>query len=57
MKLVKLYFGEQRDWGRGVCKITLIGGISEKVLHSPDFKMVLTFLVMKLFQKGTMFNY
>ena len=57
MKLVKLCFGEQRDWGRGVCKITLIGGISEKVLHSPDFKMVLIFLVMKLFQKGTMFNY
>ena len=37
-----------------MCKITLIGGISEKVLHSPDFKMVLIFLVMKLFQKGTM---
>ena len=24
VKLVKLYFGEQRDWGRGVSKITLI---------------------------------
>ena len=24
VNLVKLYFGEQRDWGRGVCKITLI---------------------------------
>ena len=28
----------------------------EKVLHSPDFKMVLIFLVMKVFQKGTMFK-
>ena len=33
------------------------GGINEKVLYSPDFKMVLIFLVMKLFQKGTMFNW
>ena len=28
----------------------------EKVLYSPDFKMVLIFLVMKVFQKGTMFK-
>ena len=28
----------------------------EKVLYSLDLKMVLSFLVTKLFQKGTMFN-
>ena len=28
----------------------------KKVLYSPDFKMVLIFLVMKVFQKGTMFK-
>ena len=33
------------------------GGINKKVLYSPDFKMVLIFLVTKLFQKGTMFNW
>ena len=33
------------------------GGIHEKALYSPNFKMVLIFLVTKLFQKGTMFNW
>ena len=28
----------------------------EKVLYSPDLKMVLIFLVTKVFQKGTMFK-
>ena len=28
----------------------------EKVLYSPDVKMVLIFLVTKVFQKGTMFE-
>ena len=32
-------------------------GEFEKVLYSPDSKMVLIFLVTKLFQKGTMFNF
>ena len=29
----------------------------EKVLYSPDLKMVLIFLVTKVFQKGTMFEW
>ena len=29
----------------------------EKVLYSPDLKMVLIFLVTKVFQKGTMFKW
>ena len=28
----------------------------EKVLYSPDLKMVLIFLVLKVFQKATMFK-
>ena len=56
--------------GEGCVKITLIVSCLEwltslflfimvefeKVLYSPDLKMVLIFLVTKLFQKGTMFN-
>ena len=56
--------------GEGCVKITLIVSCLEwltclflfimvefeKVLYSPDLKMVLIFLVTKVFQKGTMFK-
>ena len=36
--------------------IFIHNGRIEKLLYSPNFKMVLTFLVTKVFQKGTMFK-
>ena len=63
-------WGGQRDWGRGCVKITLLVSCLqwltcsfvfimaefEKVLYSPDLKMVLIFFVTKVSQKGTMFK-
>ena len=70
IKLVILYFGEARGLGEGCVKITPIASCLEwltclflftmvefeKVLYSPDFKMVLIFLVTKVFQKGAKFR-
>ena len=63
-------FWEAEGLGEGYVKITLIVSCLEwltclflfimvefeKVLYSPDLKMVLIFLVTKVFQKGTMFK-
>ena len=64
-----IYWGAE-GLGEGYVKITLIVSCLEwltclflfimvefeKVLYSPDLKMVLIFLVTKVFQKGTMFK-
>ena len=39
-----------------ICLFLFIKVEFEKVLSSPDLKMVLIFVITKLFQKGTMFN-
>jgi len=68
-----IFWGAERYWRRGAkcVKITLIVSSLEwitclflfmmvefeKVLYSLDLKMALIFLVTKLFQKGTMFNW
>ena len=55
-------FEGKRDWWRGACLewhfclFLFIMVEFEKVLYSPDLKMVLTFLVTEVFQKGTMFK-
>ena len=51
IKLVILYFGE----AGGLFLFTMVE--FEKVLYSPDFKMVLIFLVTKVFQKGAKFRW
>ena len=38
------------------CLVLFIMVEFEKVLYSPNLKMVLIFLVTKVFQKGTMFK-
>ena len=69
VKLVTLSLGAE-GLGEGCVKIMLIVSCLEwltclflfimvefeKVLYSPDLKMVLIFLVTKVFQKGTMFK-
>ena len=64
-------FGRQRDWGRVRennvhCFLLIMAYLLtvflfimvefEKVLYSPNLKMVLIFLVTKVFHKGTMFK-
>ena len=60
---VTLYVWRAKELGEGCVKITLIVSCLEwltclefELLYSPDSKMVLIFLVTKVFQNGTMFN-
>ena len=60
VNVITLYFGGQRDWGRGVrenngyCFLLRMAHLI--FLFSGDLKMVLIFRVKKVFQKGTMFK-